>query len=74
MAVLEVQDLGRERVEERVTGFEGIEDEVEAMNEEFSLRLKTKDQNRIKTQIIPFWEWKARFRKPNFKDEYGSAP
>ena len=49
-----MQDLGRERVEERVTGFEGVEDEVEAMNEKFSLRLKTKDQNRIKIQIIPF--------------------
>ena len=49
-----MQDFDKERVEERVTGFEGIEDEVEAMNEKFSLRLKTKDQNRIKIQIIPF--------------------
>jgi len=44
-----VQDFGKERVEERVTGFEGIEDEVEAMKKEVSLRVKTKDQNRIKT-------------------------
>ena len=39
-----MQDLGKERVEERVTGVE----EVEAMRDEFSLRLKTKDQNRNK--------------------------
>ena len=39
-----MQDLGKERVEERVTGV----DEVEAMRDEFSLRLKTKDQNRNK--------------------------
>ena len=32
-----MQDLGKERVEERVTGGE---EEVEAMNEKFSLRLK----------------------------------
>ena len=43
-AVWEVQDLGKERVEERVTGV----DEVEAMRDEFSLLLKTKDQNRNK--------------------------
>ena len=39
-----MQDLGKERVEERVTGV----DEVEAMRDEFSLLLKTKDQNRNK--------------------------
>ena len=39
-----MQDLGKERVEERVTGV----DEVDAMRGEFSLRLKTKDQNRNK--------------------------
>ena len=39
-----MQDLGKERVEERVTGV----DEVEAMRDEFSLHLKTKDQNRNK--------------------------
>ena len=39
-----MQDLGKESVEERVTGV----DEVEAMRDEFSLRLKTKDQNRNK--------------------------
>lgn len=44
-----MQDFRSERVEERVTGFEGNEDEVEAMKEEVSLRVKTKDQNRIKT-------------------------
>ena len=35
-----MQDLGKERVEERVTGLEGVEDEVEAMNEKVSLLLK----------------------------------
>ena len=44
-----MQDFGKERVEERVTGVEGFEEEVEAMNEKFSLRLKSIDQNRIKT-------------------------
>ena len=39
-----MQDLGKERVEKRVTGV----DEVEAMRDEFSLRLKTKEQNRNK--------------------------
>ena len=39
-----MQDLGKERVEERVTRV----DEVEAMRDEFSLRLKTKDQNKNK--------------------------
>ena len=39
-----MQDLGKERVEERVTGV----DEVEAMRDEFSLRLKTKEKNRNK--------------------------
>ena len=39
-----MQDLGKERVEERATGV----DDVEAMRDEFSLRLKTKDQNRNK--------------------------
>ena len=39
-----MQDFGKESVEERVTGVE----EVEAMNDEFSLRLKTKDQRRNK--------------------------
>ena len=41
-----MQDFGKERVDERVTG---AEDEVEAMNEKFSLRLKSNDQNRIKS-------------------------
>ena len=44
-----MQDLGKESIEERVIGVEGVEDEVEAMNEKFSLRLKSRDQNRIKT-------------------------
>ena len=44
-----MHDFGKERVEERVTGVEGVEDEVEAMNEKFSLRLKSIDQNKIKT-------------------------
>ena len=35
-----MQDLGKESVEERVTGLEGVEDEMEAMKEKFSLRLK----------------------------------
>ena len=39
-----MQDFGKESVEERVTGVE----EVEAMSDEFSLRLKTKDQRRNK--------------------------
>ena len=39
-----MQDLGKESVEERVTGV----DEVEAIRDEFSRRLKTKDQNRNK--------------------------
>ena len=37
-----MQDLGKESVEERVTRVE----EVEAMSDRFSLRLKTKDQKR----------------------------
>ena len=37
-----MQDLGKESVEERVTGVP----EVEAMSDRFSLRLKTKDQRR----------------------------
>ena len=44
-----MQDFGKERVEERVTGVEGLEDEVEVMNEKFSLRVKSNDQNRIKS-------------------------
>ena len=44
-----MHDFGKERVEERVTGVEGVEDEVEAMNEKLSLRLKSNDQNRIKS-------------------------
>ena len=35
-----MQDVGKERVEERVTGLEGVEDEVEAMKEKGSLLLK----------------------------------
>ena len=42
-----MQDLGKERVEERVTGVDEV-DEVEAMKDEFSLRLKSKDQKRNK--------------------------
>ena len=44
-----MQDFGKERVEGRVTEVEGFEDEVEAMNEKLSLRLKANDQNRIKS-------------------------
>ena len=44
-----MQDFGKERVEERVTGVEGLEDEVEAMNEKLSLRLKSMEQKRIKS-------------------------
>ena len=40
-----MQERGKERVEERVTGGE---EEVEAMNEKFSLRLKSKEQIRDK--------------------------
>ena len=47
--VCEVQELGKERVDEKVTGWEGVEEEVEAMNEKFSLRVKSRNQNRIKT-------------------------
>ena len=32
-----MQDLGKERVEERITGLEEVEDEVEAMNKKISL-------------------------------------
>ena len=39
-----MQDRGKDSVEERVIGV----DEVEAMRDVFSLRLKTKDQNRNK--------------------------
>ena len=39
-----MQDLGKESIEERVTGVE----EVEAMRDEFSLRLKAKEQRRNK--------------------------
>ena len=39
-----MHDFGKERVEERVTGLEGVEEEVEAMNENFSLRLKSIDR------------------------------
>ena len=39
-----MQDLGKESVEERVTGV----DEVEAIRDEFSLLRKIKDQNRNK--------------------------
>ena len=46
-----MQDLGKERVEERVTG---VEDEVEAMKEEFSLRLKTKDRYRKRLKSCHF--------------------
>ena len=48
LAVWEVQDFGKERVEERVTGVEGVEDEVEAMNEKLYLRLKSMEQKRKK--------------------------
>ena len=44
-----MQDFGKEIVEERVTGVEGLEDEVEAMNEKFSLRVKSMEQKRKKT-------------------------
>ena len=46
-----MQDLGKESVEERVTGV----DEVEAMRDEFSLRLKTKEQNRNKNTRVYFF-------------------
>ena len=39
-----MHDFGKERVEERVTGLEEVEEEVEAMNEKFSLRLKSINQ------------------------------
>ena len=39
-----MQDLGKESVEERVTGVE----EVEAMSDEFSLRMQAKEQRRNK--------------------------
>ena len=42
LVVWEVQDFGKESVEERVIGVP----EVEAMSDRFSLCLKTKDQRR----------------------------
>ena len=49
-----MQDLGKERVEERATRGEGEEDEVEAMNEKFSLCLKSKDRyrKRLKSYLV----------------------
>ena len=53
-----MQDLGKESVEERVTGV----DEVEAMEDEFSLRLKTKDQNMNKDlNYTTLRKWRMRY-------------
>ena len=49
-----MQDFGKERVEERVTGVKGVEDEVEAMNEKFSLRLKSIDRERKRLKSYHF--------------------
>ena len=49
-----MHDFGKERVEERVTGVEGFEDEVEAMNEKFSLRLKSMEQKRKRLKLYHF--------------------
>ena len=51
-----MQDLGKESVEERVTRV----DEVEVMRDEFSLCLKTKDQNRNKDlNYITLRKWRG---------------
>ena len=49
-----MQDFGKERVEERVTGVEGVEDKGEAMNEKFSLRLKSMEQKRKRLKLYHF--------------------
>ena len=58
-----MQDFGKERVEERVTGVEGFEEEVEAMNEKFSPRLNSIDQKRKKLKLYHFEHKSKSFRK-----------